>query len=199
MTTGDRHQPSSTLHGYSGKLRLEGETIRNSDTVCLLLRSWPRQELFYMTLIAVPFFGFSAAAELIHPSPFMTSEIFRGHDQEQHQQQTRLRAMEDNIDVTSHTEGLNGLSHERKPVEEITNGHSTFKPVINGVAIGHNGKDYTNGSAPFGSLPISALKQNGLLQTLAAGGDEPNSTEEREDAELEKARQEWDALDNIQP
>uniref|UniRef100_A0A096LU79 ELMO domain containing 3 n=1 Tax=Poecilia formosa TaxID=48698 RepID=A0A096LU79_POEFO len=107
--------------------------------------------------------------------------------------------MEENIDVTSHTEGLNGLSHERKPVEDITNGHSTYKPVINGVAIGHNGKDHTNGNAPFRSLPISALKQNGILQNLTTGGDKPSPTEEQEDADLEKARQEWEALDNIQP
>ncbi|XP_043968473.1 ELMO domain-containing protein 3 isoform X1 [Gambusia affinis] len=107
--------------------------------------------------------------------------------------------MEENIDVTSHTEGLNGLSHERKPVEDITNGHSSYKPVINGVAKGHNGKDHTNGSTPFRSLPISALKQNGILQNLTAGGDKPSPTEEQEDADLEKAKQEWEALENIQP
>uniref|UniRef100_A0A3B5MMZ4 ELMO/CED-12 domain containing 3 n=1 Tax=Xiphophorus couchianus TaxID=32473 RepID=A0A3B5MMZ4_9TELE len=66
--------------------------------------------------------------------------------------------------------GLNGLSHERKPAEDITNRHSTYKP-------------------------ISALKQNGILQNLTAGGDKP----EQEDADLEKARQEWEALENIQP
>lgn len=74
--------------------------------------------------------------------------------------------------------------------------------VMNGLIISHNVKDHTNGSAPLRSLPvitfnslyltstrmalleckvihyliivqISALKQNGLLQTLAAGGDQP--------------------------
>lgn len=105
--------------------------------------------------------------------------------------------MEEDIDVALHPEGLNGLSHECKPSEEITNGHSKHKPVMNGLIISHNVKDHTNGSAPLKSLPISALKQNGLLQTLAAGGDEPKPAEEN--SELEKAREEWEALESIQP
>lgn len=105
--------------------------------------------------------------------------------------------MEDDTDVTSHKEGLNGLSHECKPVEDITNGHSNHKPVMNGLIIGHNNKDHINGSAPLRSLPISALKQNGLLQTLAAGGEQPKPADENE--ELEKARQEWEAVESIQP
>ncbi|XP_015242888.1 PREDICTED: ELMO domain-containing protein 3 [Cyprinodon variegatus] len=128
----------------------------------------------------------------------MTSKAFRGHCQDHHQHSTGLRAMEENADVSSHTEGLNVLPREHKPME-ITNGHSTYKPVINGVVIGHNGKDHTNGSASFRSLPISALKQNGLLQSLAAGGNKASPTEDAEDAELEKAKQEWETLDNIQP
>uniref|UniRef100_A0A3B4BG81 ELMO domain-containing protein n=1 Tax=Periophthalmus magnuspinnatus TaxID=409849 RepID=A0A3B4BG81_9GOBI len=92
--------------------------------------------------------------------------------------------------------GLNGLSHECKPVEDI-NGHSNHKPVMNGLIIGHNNKDHTNGSSPLTSLPISALKQNGLLQTLAAGGNQPKPADENE--ELEKARQEWEAVESIQP
>ncbi|KAM4576748.1 ELMO domain-containing protein 3 isoform 1-T4 [Odontesthes bonariensis] len=129
----------------------------------------------------------------------MTSEAIRGQNQERPQQPARSYAMEEDIDVTSHTEGLNGLSHEHKPLEEITNGHSNHKPVMNGVVMGHNGRDHTNGTAPLRSLPISALKQNGLLQTLAAGGEQPKLAEESENAELEKARQEWEALENIQP
>lgn len=105
--------------------------------------------------------------------------------------------MEDDTDVTSHKEGLNGVSHECKPVEDITNGHSNHKPVMNGLIIGHNNKDHINGSAPLRSLPISALKQNGLLQTLAAGGEQPKPADENE--ELEKARQEWEAVESIQP
>ncbi|XP_068166747.1 ELMO domain-containing protein 3 isoform X2 [Antennarius striatus] len=57
--------------------------------------------------------------------------------------------------------------------------------------------DRTNGGAPLTFLPIAALKQNGLLQTLMAGGDTPTPTEE--DEELEKARQEWEALENAHP
>lgn len=127
----------------------------------------------------------------------MTTEAFRGRDQEHARQPTHSYAMEEDIDVTSHTEGLNGLSHECKPLEEITNGHSNHKPVMNGLIISHNVKDHTNGSAPLRSLPISALKQNGLLQTLAAGGNQPKPAEEN--VELEKARQEWEALENVQP
>ncbi|XP_061586811.1 ELMO domain-containing protein 3 [Cololabis saira] len=107
--------------------------------------------------------------------------------------------MEQDIDTASHTEGLNGLSLERTPLEEITNGRSNHKPVMNGVVIGQNGRDMTNGNAHLRSLPISALKQNGLLQTLATGGDQAKPTEEKENMELEKARQEWDALENILP
>ncbi|KAI5094641.1 ELMO domain-containing protein 3, partial [Silurus meridionalis] len=44
---------------------------------------------------------------------------------------------------------------------------------------------------------ISALKQNGLLQSLAAGGDQTEADEV--DLELERAQQEWDALESIQP
>uniref|UniRef100_A0A8C7WR32 ELMO/CED-12 domain containing 3 n=1 Tax=Oryzias sinensis TaxID=183150 RepID=A0A8C7WR32_9TELE len=105
--------------------------------------------------------------------------------------------MEEDISVTSHTEGLNGLSHEHIPLE-ITNGCSNHKPVMNGVVKGCNG-GLTNGNAPLGSLPISALKQNGLLQALTEGGNQSSLTEERENVELEKARQEWDALENILP
>uniref|UniRef100_A0A3P9LRI8 ELMO domain containing 3 n=1 Tax=Oryzias latipes TaxID=8090 RepID=A0A3P9LRI8_ORYLA len=105
--------------------------------------------------------------------------------------------MEEDISVTSHAEGLNGLSHEHIPLE-ITNGCSNLKPVMNGVVKGCNG-GLTNGNAPLGSLPISALKQNGLLQALTEGGNQSSLTEERENVELEKARQEWDALENILP
>ncbi|KAM3868190.1 ELMO domain-containing protein 3 [Diretmus argenteus] len=104
--------------------------------------------------------------------------------------------MEEDVGVTTHTEGLNGLSHECKPLEEITNGHSNHKPVMNGLVSTHNVKDHTNGRAPLRSLPISALKQNGLLQSLAAG-DQPPPAEES--SELEKAREEWEALESGQP
>ncbi|XP_041855236.1 ELMO domain-containing protein 3 isoform X2 [Melanotaenia boesemani] len=105
----------------------------------------------------------------------MTLKAIRGKNQEQPQQPASSDAMEEDIDITSCAE------------------------VMNGVVTSHNGKDHTNGSAPLRSLPISALKQNGLLQTLAAGVDPPKPAEERENEELEKARQEWDALETIQP
>lgn len=108
-----------------------------------------------------------------------------------------MYAMEEDTDVTSHSEGLNGLSHEHKPIEDITNGHSNHKPVMNGLIIGHNIKDHTNDSVPLRSLPISALKQNGLLQTLVAGDDQPKPADDNE--ELEKARQEWEAIESAQP
>ncbi|RVE68462.1 hypothetical protein OJAV_G00092030 [Oryzias javanicus] len=105
--------------------------------------------------------------------------------------------MEEDISVTSHSEGLNGLSHDHIPLE-ITNGCSNHKLVMNGVVKGCNG-GLTNGNAPLGSLPISALKQNGILQALTEGGNQSSLTGERENVELEKAREEWDALENILP
>ncbi|TNN86457.1 ELMO domain-containing protein 3 [Liparis tanakae] len=105
--------------------------------------------------------------------------------------------MEEDIDVASHTEGLNGLPRECKTFEDITNGHSNHKPVMNGQVISHSVKDQTNGNAPLRSLPISALKQNGLLQSLTAGAEQPQP--EEENVELEKAREEWEALENVQP
>ncbi|KAF3851074.1 hypothetical protein F7725_012846 [Dissostichus mawsoni] len=119
---------------------------------------------------------------LLSPSSSTTTAAFRGRDQEHARQPTHSYAMEEDIDVTPHTEGLNGLSHECKPLEEITNGHSNHKPVMNGLIISHNVKEQTNGSAPLRSLPISALKQNGLLQTLAAGGDQPQPAALTEDS-----------------
>ncbi|CAL8249940.1 unnamed protein product [Boreogadus saida] len=104
--------------------------------------------------------------------------------------------MEGDISVESHTEGLTCLSHECKPFEEVTNGLSIHKPVTNGLPIGHRVKEQSNGNASLRSLPISALKQNGLLQTLAAGG-EPMVAEES--SELEKAREEWEAVESVQP
>ncbi|XP_026199444.1 ELMO domain-containing protein 3 isoform X2 [Anabas testudineus] len=127
----------------------------------------------------------------------MTLKAFRDQDQEPTRQPTYSYAMEENIDVTSCSEDLNGVSRECKPLEEIISGHSNHKPFMNGLIIGHDVKDHTNGSTPLRSLPISALKQNGLLQTLAAGGDQPKAAEEN--VELEKARQEWEALENVQP
>ncbi|XP_062310348.1 ELMO domain-containing protein 3 [Osmerus eperlanus] len=106
--------------------------------------------------------------------------------------------MEGDVGVVGvYAEGLNGLSHECKPTEEFSNGHSHLKPVMNGQTLGHSVKDHTNGNSQLTLLPISALKQNGLLQTLAAGGEQLMT--EEENTELEQARDEWEALENIQP
>ncbi|KAL0967880.1 hypothetical protein UPYG_G00258990 [Umbra pygmaea] len=100
------------------------------------------------------------------------------------------------VRVAAHTEGLNGGFHECKEREEFTNGHSNHKPVTNGWTSGHGVKEHTNGSSQLKSLPISSLKQNGLLQSLAAG-EQPKL--EEESAEVEQARQEWEALETVQP
>ncbi|XP_064209930.1 ELMO domain-containing protein 3 isoform X1 [Anguilla rostrata] len=93
-------------------------------------------------------------------------------------------------------QGLNGLSQEGTPVEDLTNGRSNHKRGLNGLTPeGH--KDHANGNSLLKSLPISALKQNGLLQSLAAGG-ELQQTEE-ESAEVQQAREQWEALESIQP
>ncbi|CDQ91094.1 ELMO domain-containing protein 3 isoform X1 [Oncorhynchus mykiss] len=106
--------------------------------------------------------------------------------------------MEGDSGVTAHTEGLNGVfHHECKETEELTNGHSNHKPVMNGLTPGHSVKEHGNSSSVLKSLPISALKQNGLLQSLAAGGKQPKT--ERESADVEQAREEWEALESIQP
>ncbi|XP_029685737.1 ELMO domain-containing protein 3-like isoform X1 [Takifugu rubripes] len=105
--------------------------------------------------------------------------------------------MEESADVTSGTEGSTELSCECKPLEEITNGHSNLKSVRNGLVPGGAGRDPVVPSAALTPLPISTLKQNGLLQTLSAGGGQAKPAEEN--PELEKARQEWEALENIQP
>ncbi|XP_036382697.1 ELMO domain-containing protein 3 [Megalops cyprinoides] len=107
--------------------------------------------------------------------------------------------MEGDTIVTARTAGLNGLSQESKPVEDLTNGRSSHKPGLNGLTSeGHGLKDHVNGSSALKSLPISALKQNGLLQSLAAGGEQQPKKEE-ESAEVQQARQQWEALESIQP
>lgn len=106
--------------------------------------------------------------------------------------------MEGEIILATHTEGLNGLPQECKQTVDLTNGHSNHKPEMNGVAPG-NGiiKEHTNGNSLHKPVPISALKQNGLLQSLAAGSSHPKT--EEANPEVERAREEWDALESIQP
>ncbi|XP_041955621.1 ELMO domain-containing protein 3 [Alosa sapidissima] len=106
--------------------------------------------------------------------------------------------MEGDIILAANTEGLNGLPQECKQTVDLTNGHSNHKPEMNGVAPGHAIiKEHANGNSLHKPVPISALKQNGLLQSLAAGGDQPRT--EEVNSEVERAREEWDALESIQP
>ncbi|KAM7080892.1 LOW QUALITY PROTEIN: ELMO domain-containing protein 3 [Ciconia maguari] len=49
---------------------------------------------------------------------------------------------------------------------------------------------------PGKSLPISALRQNGLLQALVRGAEQPAGTEISE--ELRRAQEEWEAVEEIQ-
>ncbi|XP_023694273.1 ELMO domain-containing protein 3 isoform X2 [Paramormyrops kingsleyae] len=58
-------------------------------------------------------------------------------------------------------------------------------------------KDHANGGAALKSLPIWSLKQNGILQSLAVGGEQRKT--EEESAEVQQAREQWEALDRIQP
>ncbi|XP_053318827.1 ELMO domain-containing protein 3 [Spea bombifrons] len=60
---------------------------------------------------------------------------------------------------------------------DLPDSHDTFLPALK-------------------SLPISAVKQNSVLQTLVSKGDEADGELENED--LLKAEQEWEALENIQ-
>lgn len=101
--------------------------------------------------------------------------------------------MEGDVAVAVHAESSNGFAQEWKQNEDLTNGHSTHTPMCNGIK--ENGG--INGSSYLKSVPISALKQNGLLQSLAAGGDQTEADEV--DSELERAQEEWDALESIQP
>ncbi|XP_010875003.1 ELMO domain-containing protein 3 [Esox lucius] len=105
--------------------------------------------------------------------------------------------MEGDVGVTAHTGGLNGVAPECKERETLTtNGHSNHKPVMNGRMAVHAVKEHANASSRLKSLPISSLKQNGLLQSLASG-EQPQRKEES--AEVEQAREEWEALESIQP
>lgn len=86
------------------------------------------------------------------------------------------------------------MFHERKVTEEFSNGHSNHTPVMNGLIAGHSDPDPAQPNKP---LPISALRQNGLLQTLAGAGGQPR-TVEVESAELQQVREEWEALESVQ-
>ncbi|XP_068130858.1 ELMO domain-containing protein 3 isoform X2 [Hyperolius riggenbachi] len=68
--------------------------------------------------------------------------------------------------------------------------------VMNGWAVNSDLQETHSSFLPsMKSVPISAVKQNSVLQTLVNKGEEPNREPENED--LLKAEQEWDALENI--
>nr|XP_014344417.1 PREDICTED: ELMO domain-containing protein 3 isoform X3 [Latimeria chalumnae] len=69
--------------------------------------------------------------------------------------------------------------------------------AMNGLTPDLYKSDCTNGKAVFTALPISALKQNGLLQSLASGGSEQKQQEVNLD--VLKAEEEWEALETIHP
>ncbi|XP_018949014.2 ELMO domain-containing protein 3-like isoform X1 [Cyprinus carpio] len=107
--------------------------------------------------------------------------------------------MEGVVAVAVHTEGLNGYPQECKQTEDLTSGHSKCTTILNGLTPGNGIKDNgnLNGNPYLKTVPISALKQNGLLQSLAAGGNQTKT--EEVSLEVERAQEEWDALESIQP
>ncbi|XP_036434085.1 ELMO domain-containing protein 3 [Colossoma macropomum] len=107
--------------------------------------------------------------------------------------------MEGDVAVVVYSEDSKGFQQECQQTEDLTNGHSKHTPVLNGLPPGNGIKENgsVNGSSYLKSVPISALKQNGILQSLAAGGDQTKA--EEVNSELERAQQEWDALESIQP
>ncbi|KAG9270547.1 ELMO domain-containing protein 3 [Astyanax mexicanus] len=111
----------------------------------------------------------------------------------------RIQAMEGDVAVAVYTEGSNGFQQECQQTEDLTNGHSKHTSMLNGLPPGNGIKENgsINGNSYLKSVPISALKQNGLLQSLTVGGDQTKA--EEVDSELERAQQEWDALESIQP
>ncbi|XP_018617949.1 ELMO domain-containing protein 3 [Scleropages formosus] len=74
---------------------------------------------------------------------------------------------------------------------------TAYAERVNGLIPEGGGKECVNGNAALKSLPIWSLKQNGLLQSLAAGGEKQKT--EEESAEVRQAREEWEALESIQP
>ncbi|XP_006625572.1 ELMO domain-containing protein 3 [Lepisosteus oculatus] len=104
--------------------------------------------------------------------------------------------MEGDIAGIIKEEGSNGVPQESKP--DLTNGCSAHKTGTNGITSEcHNPKDQVNGSSALKSVPISALKQNGLLQSLTAGRE--NHEKEEVSPEILQAQEQWEALECIQP
>ncbi|TRY98177.1 hypothetical protein DNTS_035003 [Danionella cerebrum] len=105
----------------------------------------------------------------------------------------RTPVMDGVVAVAVHTEGLNCFPQDCKYTGEPPNGLSRCTTIQNGPANGIK----ENGNPYLKAAPLSALKQNGLLQSLAADCI-PSKTEELS-LEVERAQEEWDALEIIQP
>ncbi|XP_056102688.1 ELMO domain-containing protein 3 isoform X2 [Rhinichthys klamathensis goyatoka] len=96
--------------------------------------------------------------------------------------------MEGVLAIAVHTEGLNGFPQECKQTEDLTNGHSKCTTILNGLSPGNCIKENGN------------LNGNPYLKTvpsLAAGGNQTKT--EEVSLEVERAQEEWDALESIQP
>ncbi|XP_067857221.1 ELMO domain-containing protein 3 [Heptranchias perlo] len=74
--------------------------------------------------------------------------------------------------------------------------HSHRNGVLGFCLRPHVTEDACNGKAVLKSIPISTLKQNGLLQSLTAGVDE-NKHEVEVTLEVLQAEAEWEALETV--
>ncbi|XP_028852167.1 ELMO domain-containing protein 3 isoform X2 [Denticeps clupeoides] len=95
-------------------------------------------------------------------------------------------------------ECLKGLYQDCTLSEELTNGHYKHKSGVNGVSTDFALRQHV-GCCTFTQVPIAALKQNSLLQSLASGGNHPKPDVVVVNPEVDRAREEWKALESIQP
>ncbi|XP_058869526.1 ELMO domain-containing protein 3-like isoform X2 [Acipenser ruthenus] len=99
---------------------------------------------------------------------------------------------------TDRKEGLNGFTLDSYKIEDLTNGTTAYRSGPDGLTPEyHKTEDEPNSKSALKSVPISSLKQNDLLQSLAAGGNEEQNKELS--AEVQQAQEEWAALESIQP
>ncbi|XP_062855599.1 ELMO domain-containing protein 3 [Trichomycterus rosablanca] len=104
-------------------------------------------------------------------------------------------AMERDVAVPVCIESFSDFVQEWEQTDDQTNGHSKHTLMCNGIT----DTSSINGNSYIKSVPISALKQNGLLQSLSSGAEQTGTEEVEVDSGLERAQQEWDALESIQP
>uniref|UniRef100_A0A8C4RCB0 ELMO domain containing 3 n=1 Tax=Erpetoichthys calabaricus TaxID=27687 RepID=A0A8C4RCB0_ERPCA len=102
-----------------------------------------------------------------------------------------------NFKLIQEVEGLNGGISECLCVEEVAIETKELKD-INGLALkSHRQEDEASGKPAHKLAPISALKQNGILQSLTAGKKEEADAELNH--EVQQAEDEWAALEAVQP